>query len=570
MSENNKQKKGINKLVLAGIIAVVVIAAAVGILLYGSSLASSDGIAQGVYIGGIDVSGKTDVSSDMAELELPPDAEIGFVCEDVRFRLSVAQIGLAVNTDAAVASAQSYAKEGGFFKRVGEALCAKFAKKVFMPEYSCGEAALMAAINDNLQDKIIPVTPYSVSVGEDKLTVTNGVGGFGVKNEDISSEIIKDVSDGSIDDEVVITLAELDAEPVDFDEFCSIYIRQPQDATYTETDGNYVFGEEVYGVDFDREQARSVIEANRQSTEPYDIPAVITAPEVTVMDLKIKFSTDCLSSYSTSYASSDAGRAANVELAARKINGVVLNPGDRFSYNQVVGPRTQAAGFKIAHVYEGDRVVDGVGGGICQVSSTLYNSVLLADLKIVSRTNHTMPVAYVPLGRDATVSWGTIDFVFENDKKYPVKIVASCVNRNLTISVYGVKVDDTVVEIATERVSTIPFTTNETVDNSLKPGETKVTKEGSNGSVINTYKVYKKNGEVIDRKHTSKSTYIPVARQVSVGPSAGGAPADSAPVNTKPADYPTYHTTAEPEKPQQEMPEAHASVQPEPEAAPQQ
>lgn len=554
MSENTGRKGGVNKFVIIGIVAAVLILAVTGILFYGNSLATAKNIVQGVYISDIDLSGKTTEQASeeaLTKLSLPEDTMIGFECDDVSFELSSVQIGLEADVESAVAEAAAYGKEGGFFKRVGEALNAKFFKKVFSPGYKCDEPVLMAAIEENLQEKVTPVTPYSVEIGENKLVVTNSVGGFGVSADDVAGKIISDACDGSIDNKIVITLAPLDAEPIDFEEFCSKYIRSAVDATYTETDGNYVFSEEVYGVDFNKDEAKSIIENNKNNSEPYEIPAVVTRPEVTVRDLQIKFSTDCLATYSTSFASSDANRAANVELAAKKINGVVLNPGEKFSYNNIVGPRTVAAGFKVAHVYEGDRVVDGVGGGICQVSSTLYNTVLLADLKIVSRTNHSMPVAYVPLGRDATVSWGTIDFVFENNKKYPVKIVATAANRNLVISVYGVKEDDVVVEIATETTGSIPFSTNETVDNNLKPGETKVTKEGSNGSVVNTYKVYKRNGEVIDRKHTSKSTYIPVTRQVSVGPAAPSQPVESSsggytPANTYPAHsaqtevYPSY------------------------------
>ncbi|MBQ8526159.1 MAG: VanW family protein [Clostridia bacterium] len=555
MSEQKARRGGINRFVIVGIVAVVIIMLITGVLFYGNSLANADGIVKGVYINSIDLSGKNEEAAAEASsaLAVSTDSVIAFECEDAAFELSAVQIGLTVNTDKAIAEALSYAKEGGFFKRVGEALSAKFAKKVFSPEYKCDEAALMAAVEENLQGKITPVTPYTVVIGEDKLTVTNGVGGFGLKDTDIAAKIIEDISDGSIDNTISLTLTELEAEPIDFEQFCETYIRSPKDAAYTETNGSYVFSEETDGIEFDKEQARSIIDANRDNAEPYDIPAVITEPEVTVRDLQIKFSTDCLASYSTSFASSDANRAANVELAASKINGVVLNPGERFSYNGVVGPRTVAAGFKVAHVYEGDRVVDGVGGGICQVSSTLYNTVLLADLKVVSRTNHSMPVGYVPLGRDATVSWGTIDFVFENNKKYPVKIVATSANRKLTISMYGVKEDDTVIEIVTENAGHIPFTTNETVDNSLKPGETKITKEGSNGSVVNTYKVYKKDGVVIDRKHTSKSTYIPVSRQVSVGP---------APIEDKQERRPENENRVQNVQPEVQEPQTPVSEQP--------
>ena len=521
MSEKSTSKKGLNKYVTIGIVAVVVIVMATSVLFYGSTLATADGIAKGVYIGNIDMSGRSE-EADFADIysmeNISADTTIQVECEEKAFEISAGQIGLETDVESAISSARSYAKEGGFFKRVYEALSARIFKKVFVPEHKCDEQALMAAIEENLEEKIVPVTPYSVEIGKDEIIVTNSTGGTGFDKGDIAKRIIEDIADGKIDNTIILNLIELNAEPIDFEKFEKEYKRAPKDATYTENDGSYVFTEEVVGIDFDSQNAKAIIEANAASTEPYSIPAVITLPDVTVVDLQAKFATDRLASYSTSFSSSDSNRAANVILAARKINGVVLNPGERFSYNKIVGPRTVAAGFKIAHVYEGDRVVDGVGGGICQVSSTLYNTVLLADLKIVSRTNHSMPVAYVPMGRDATVSYGAIDFVFENNKKYPVKIVAKSANRNLTIEIYGVKQDDTVIEIVTENAGYIPYSTKEVVDETLNSGEKKIVKNGSNGTIVNTYKVYKKNGVIIDKQHTSKSTYIPIARQINVGP----------------------------------------------------
>lgn len=521
MSEKPTSKKSFNKYVTLGIVAVIVIAIATSVLFYGSILATADGIAKGVYIGEIDLSGRNeqDDFADIYSMEnVNPDTAIPFQCEGEVFEIPAGEIGLETDIDSALDSARSYAKEGGLFKRIYEALSARAFKKVFTPVHKCDEQALVAAVEEKLEGKIVPITPYSVEIGKDEIIVTNSTGGTGFDKGDIAKRIIEDIADGKIDNTIILNLIELNAEPIDFEQFEKEYKRAPKDATYTENDGSYVFTEEVVGIDFDSQNAKAIIEANAASTEPYSIPAVITLPKVTVADLQAKFATDRLASYSTSFSSSDSNRAANVILAAKKINGVVLNPGERFSYNKIVGPRTVAAGFKIAHVYEGDRVVDGVGGGICQVSSTLYNTVLLADLKIVSRTNHSMPVAYVPMGRDATVSYGAIDFVFENNKKYPVKIVAKSANRNLTIEIYGVKQDDTVIEIVTENAGYIPYSTKEVVDESLKSGEKKIVKNGSNGTIVNTYKVYKKNGVVIDKQHTSKSTYIPIARQVNVGP----------------------------------------------------
>ena len=144
-----------------------------------------------------------------------------------------------------------------------------------------------------------------------------------------------------------------------------------------------------------------------------------------------------LASYSTSYGSSIANRRHNVEKAAAYIDGTLLAPGDVFSYNDVVGPRTRRRGWRTAPEYLRGEVVQGTGGGVCQPSSTLYNAVLLANLKIVERTNHSMPVAYVPAGRDATVSYGSLDLRFQNSTDAPIYIAARAGRGRLTMAIYG-------------------------------------------------------------------------------------------------------------------------------------
>lgn len=158
-------------------------------------------------------------------------------------------------------------------------------------------------------------------------------------------------------------------------------------------------------------------------------------PAVTAADLG-KIST-LLGSFRTSYGSSSANRRHNVEKSAAYINGTILGPGETFSYNDTVGPRTSRRGWRMAHQYQDGRVVDGIGGGVCQASSTLYNAALLSGMNIVQRSNHSMPVKYVPLGRDATVSYGAIDLRFQNPTDGPVYIAARSGGGRLTFNLYG-------------------------------------------------------------------------------------------------------------------------------------
>ena len=245
-------------------------------------------------------------------------------------------------------------------------------------------------------------------------------------------------------------------------------------------------------------------------SETYTIPLKTLYPNVSTNDIGREAFPDLLSTYTTSYASSNANRSTNIALAASKINGTVLMPGEEFSFNGTVGKRTAAAGFKTATVYSNGQVTTDYGGGICQVSSTLYNSVLKANLEITNRVNHTFTVGYVPIGLDATVSWGSPDFKFKNSRSYPVKIVATTSNKRLTISVYGLKEDvEYEVELVSYRTGTVPYSTVYTTDSSLAKGQTRVVQSGSNGATSEAYKILKLNGKEVSRTLLSRDRYSP-------------------------------------------------------------
>jgi vancomycin resistance protein VanW len=143
------------------------------------------------------------------------------------------------------------------------------------------------------------------------------------------------------------------------------------------------------------------------------------------------------SAYFTNYASSSANRKANLALAASKLDGHLLQPGEVFSYNDRVGPRTESRGWKTAHQFQDGQIVDGIGGGVCQSSSTLYNAVLMGGLKIVERHNHSLPVAYLSPARDASVSFGHLDFKFANDSAGPLYMTAEADGKKFHIRLYG-------------------------------------------------------------------------------------------------------------------------------------
>ena len=172
----------------------------------------------------------------------------------------------------------------------------------------------------------------------------------------------------------------------------------------------------------------------------------------------------------------------------------------------------------LAKVYENGEVVDGIGGGICQISSTLYNSVLMANLDIVERKNHQFVTSYTPAGRDATVVYGMTDFKFKNTRKYAIKIKASASNGVATVSIYGIKEENEyTVSFSTRTVSTIPFTVKYVDDNTLAVGTEKVKQKGANGIITETYITKSLNGKVVSTKLLSKDTYNAMQRIILRG-----------------------------------------------------
>lgn len=287
--------------------------------------------------------------------------------------------------------------------------------------------------------------------------------------------------------------------------------------------GKFVFAGEENGFAIDQDKLAADIS---QALKDKKFDAKITAtgsdvaPEISAASAKEKYKT--ISSFTTN-TTANQNRNTNVRLAAEAINGTVIKPGQEFSFNGTVGQRTEAKGYKGAAAYNNGEVVQEIGGGVCQVSTTLYNAVFKAGLKISSRRSHTFEPSYVTPGRDATVSWDQPDFKFINNSSTAIGLRASYADQKVTVSVYGIPIleDGITWDLDSKKVEDLgtPNPTYEE-DQTLQPG-TEVTKsKGSTGSRWETYKVVYKNGKEISRELDHKTTYkghTPVVRRNSTG-----------------------------------------------------
>ncbi len=247
------------------------------------------------------------------------------------------------------------------------------------------------------------------------------------------------------------------------------------------------------------------------------LPVTPIYPAVTVADLRQTGIKEIWSSFTTAFDAADANRSANIRLSARRINGYILYPGQVFSFNQVVGPRDREHGFKEALEIVGGEFVPGIGGGVCQVSSTLYNAVLLANLTIVERTNHSKPLGYVSLGRDATVAYGVLDFKFANDTGAPVIILAETVKDKLKVGIVGREPLPVAVEVVAADRQVIPPAVVKKQDPELFLGETRVDKQGKPGYEVTTLRVVSAGGREIRRETLARDRYLPENTIVKVG-----------------------------------------------------
>lgn len=287
--------------------------------------------------------------------------------------------------------------------------------------------------------------------------------------------------------------------------------------------GKFVFAGEENGFAIDQDKLAADIS---QALKDKKFDAKITAtgsdvaPEISAASAKEKYKT--ISSFTTN-TTANQNRNTNVRLAAEAINGTVIKPGQEFSFNGTVGQRTEAKGYKGAAAYNNGEVVQEIGGGVCQVSTTLYNAVFKAGLKISSRRSHTFEPSYVTPGRDATVSWDQPDFKFINNSSTAIGLRASYADQKVTVSVYGIPIleDGITWNLDSKKVEDLgtPNPTYEE-DQTLQPGEEVIKSKGSAGSRWETYKVVYKNGKEISRELDHKTTYkghTPVVRRNSTG-----------------------------------------------------
>ena len=555
LAEKTEKRGSKRPWMIAVIIAAVLVAAYLALCAYAGSL---DTFYPNRHINGIDVGGLT-VSEAQSALETRlPAQTIILVNEERQLQttLTVAELGYTAESFAGDAQFWMDAERDTPFLRRGwaylAALSGRWPGGAHWPDMD--EAVLTKTVARLTEVLTEPPADTSGELDGQTLRITKAHDGYAPESlRPLLSDITSYSQSGYT---IPVTLETLPAQDLTAQQLHDRLHGEMKNASYDAASGSIV--PEQFGADFDVAAAQTALDGAAPG-ETVSVPAVIEEPEVTASDLKMLLFRDVLGEART-HVSGSAGRIGNVKLSAKLINGIVLNSGDTFSYNDSVGKRTEARGFKPAPAYVKGETVDEVGGGICQTSSTLYLACLLSNMEITERYAHRYVPAYIDWGMDATVSWGGPDYKFTNNTLYPVKIVTEYSKGYLTIKLLGTNIDGIRVKMTNEVLSKTPWETVYQEDSTMVPGSPDVVKVTPyTGYKVKTYQtIYDKNGSVIDSHFEAASDYKVRNKVVLQAPAAapGSAPADL------PADTPAPSDTPA-ETPQQ--PEPAPTPDPEPE-----
>ena len=539
-----------NKLKNKKVIIISVIIIVTAIILFISTIfaimnSNNEKIISGVTIEGIEVAGLTRNEAKEklnAVYNEKSEREIKIKYQDYETTINPVLLEVNYDMEKAVDEACSIGKNNNIFVNNYKILFTLISKKDIDVPMSLNDEIAKQTIEDigvNLPNVVIE---SSYSVEENELIITKGKEGIYV-NTDLLIEKLKEKLNEPYFNEEYIEIPVIDKKPeeIDIEKIHNEVYQEAKDAYYTRNP--FAVYPEVQGIDFDVEQAKQIL---AEEKEEYVIPLKITKPKVTLNDIGTEAFPDKLATFTTRYNSGDADRTTNLNIACRKINGKVVLAGDTFSYNKALGARTASAGYKNAKVYENGEVVDGIGGGICQISSTLYNAILMANLETVERRNHQFVPSYVTAGRDATVVYGMTDFKFKNTRQFPIRIVASAQGGIATVSIYGIKEENEYTfSFSTKTVASIPFNTQYVDDGSIPVGTEKVKQNGANGLKTETYITKMLNGKVISTKLLSRDTYDAMTKIILRGTS-GEVIAPPVEPSTEP-NIPSPPTVNEPE-----------------------
>ena len=510
-------------LILGCVAGALVLSLVLGVFCYGLVLKGGSTIYPNVYVAGINVGGMNRQQAvqavDEAMAAAYSSATLKVQLPDRTLTFSPEQTNVALNAEEAIDEAMQFGRSGNPFSAVTALFRAK------NTEHYIDLQTMMNLDTDYIRS-VIEQTAAQV---EEKPVPTQ------VRFDENAGELVVDVGypDRSLDvdglyevvcsafmngDYAPVTWEydEVPCEAVDLEAYFKKYGTEAVDARYDEQ--AHRIEESVSGFGFDVQKASQQI-ASAAAGSRIVIPLIELEPEVTTEILEKEMFGTTLFKTSSNYVV-NANRTTNLTLACEAINGTILNPDDVFSFNNIVGERTADKGYKPATVYSGGQSLEELGGGVCQVASTIYYATLHLDLEQVHREPHQFVVTYVPYGMDATVYWGHIDYQFRNTLSHPIRILADTEGGSVNITFQGVKETDNTVKMEYTILETYPWQEIEELDETKEVGYRQVEVTPYTGYKVVTYKIIQDaDGNQISREQEAISVYSKRDQTVIVGPS---------------------------------------------------
>ena len=571
--DGGEVRRGRKGPIVAGVLVAVLAASYLGLCTW---VGASGTTLPGTTAGGMDLGGltRTQVESRLEE-ELAQHytgKEITLQVEGANQSYAVSGSVLSVDTGA-VTDAACGLSQGNFFSRgwrLIRSLVGGNDIEVPLSYTQEGEAQVDTLLEQIESELGGGVQETTWEVQGDQLVFHMGTPGRAFDLTNTKEDILSAFAEES-QEPLVLSTVTTDPSDVDMQAVHNQVYAQVQNASLDKE--TFEVTPSVTGLDFQVPDAEAALEGAAWGSD-VPVPLTVTEPTVSTESLKSLLFRDVLGEASSNVSGS-SNRKSNVKLSASVCDGIILLPGEVFSYNNTTGSRTSDKGYLPAPSYVGGKSTDEVGGGICQTSSTIYYAALNANLKIVERHNHMFAVGYVPDGMDATVWYGASDFRFENDTEYPIKIVTVYENSRLTVQIYGTKTDDLYVKMTNKELSSTSWSTEYKVDPSLPAGSTRTEQTPYRGRVVEAYRnVYDGSGNLVSSTLETKSTYKMRNQIILVSPydaakygltEADGAiittpsPAPSAPAETTPA---TESPSVSPVLPVEPQPSATSSAAP--------
>ena len=492
-------------LIALGITLTIAIGTAAGLGIYANHI--YEGVFPGVSMSGISLDGKS-YEDAKATLDSTLQKRLSSSIVTITARgetigmYDMATLGAYAETEEAAKAVWAVGHEEGFTGWMNNAVTMVKSllggKNDLSPTVSYDDNALNAVIEEMAQRFDTTEVDASYELTPEGLFATKEITGRALDRSALADALR--TAETSID----APFTEIPAHSLDLQSMAETLRAEALPARYDHEQGKVVDGQ--IGVAIDVDASQYVLDAAAEG-ETVQLPAEVKYPEMTAADLEAVLFRDLLSTASTKVSRS-AARKGNVRLSAEFVNGIVLNPGEVFDYNKIVGERTTERGFGEAAAYVNGETVDEVGGGICQTSSTVYYASLLANLEIVERRAHRYISSYIEAGMDATVSWGGPEFRFRNDTKYPIKVETVYEKNVLTVNIYGTKTDDTYVKMTHRVISTTPYNVVRQETTDLAYGTEKQKQSGYTGYVVETFRhLYDGDGKLISTTFEAKSTY---------------------------------------------------------------